>query len=45
MFRPKQTVRQIEVHVFGAAYLQEIRLIEDIGIIVRAGAAIGNIEA
>ena len=44
MFRPMQTARQIKVHVLRTAYLQETRLIEDIGIIVRAGAAIGNIK-
>ncbi len=45
MFRPVQTARQIEGHVFRAAYSQEIRLIEDISIIVLAEAAIRNIEA
>jgi hypothetical protein len=45
MFRPMQTARQIEVHVFRAAYLQKIRLVEDIGIVVLAQAAIRNIEA
>ena len=28
MFRPMQTARQIEVHVFRVAYLQKIRLVE-----------------
>ena len=45
MFRPMQTARQIEVRVFRAAYLQKIRLVEDIGIVVLAQAAIRNIEA
>ena len=45
MFRPMQTARQIEVRVFRAAYLQKIRLVEDIGIVVLAQAAVRNIKA
>ena len=44
MFRPKQTARQIEVHVFPAANMQEIRLIEDVRIIVQSRAAIRDIK-
>jgi hypothetical protein len=41
----RQAVREVEVHVLRAMDLQEIRLIEDVGVVVGAGIALRDIEA